>query len=408
MSMSDARQFIEQLDREIEAERDLLVDLCARLVAAPSASPPGRTVEVAPIVEDFLNRGGIATERVAQDPEAPNIVGHVGEKRGRHIVFNAHMDTMQAGDESKWSVPILKMTRKDGRLYGLGMGNMKGALAAMCVASVVLARHRRSLPSRFTMTAVCDEVMFGERGAVYLLKVRPDVHGDYLISGEGPGYMQLAPAEKGLLWLDIEASGDGGHSSRALRGETAAAKLAGLLSRIDGVNEMYAKIPPEIDGISGGEGDVGLRVSLNAGTVMAGGVRSLIATRARAEVDVRLPPGVSGAEIERRVRAEAAGDSAISVKAVKAWDANWTALSDPLVRELLDAATAVRGQRPQFVVRLPGSDARRWRDLGVPAACYGPQPTLSAGVDDYANEQDVVDCARVYARTCVCLMNNGR
>jgi succinyl-diaminopimelate desuccinylase len=406
--MSDTRKFIEQLDREIEAEREVLVDLCARLVAAPSASPPGRTVEVAPIVEDFLNRGGIATERVAQDPEALNIVSHVGEKRGRHIVFNAHMDTMQAGDESKWSVPILKMTRKDGRLYGLGMGNMKGALAAMCVASVVLARHRRSLPSRFTMTAVCDEVMFGERGAVYLLKVRPDVHGDYLISGEGPGYMQLAPAEKGLLWLDIEASGDGGHSSRALRGETAAAKLAGLLSRIDGVNEMYAKIPAEIDGISGGEGDVGLRVSLNAGTVMAGGVRSLIATRARAEVDVRLPPGVSGAEIERRVRAEAAGDSAISVKVVKAWDANWTALSDPLVRELLDAATAVRGQRPQFVVRLPGSDARRWRDLGVPAACYGPQPTLSAGVDDYANEQDVVDCARVYARTCVRLMNNGR
>ena len=29
---------------------------------------------------------------------------------------------------------------------------------------------------------------------------------------------------------------------------------------------------------------------------------------------------------------------------------------------------------------------------------------LSAGVDDYANEQDVVDCAKVYARACVRLM----
>src|SRR5665213_555903 len=172
--MSD---LLETLDREIEAERKGLVDLCARLVAAPSASPPGRTVEVAPIVEDFLNRGGIATERVANDPDAPNILGHVGEKRGRHVIFNAHMDTMQAGDERKWSVPILKMTRKDGRLYGLGMGNMKGALAAMCVASVVLARRRNALPGWFTMTAVCDEVMFGERGAVHLLKARPDVHG---------------------------------------------------------------------------------------------------------------------------------------------------------------------------------------------------------------------------------------
>jgi succinyl-diaminopimelate desuccinylase len=314
------------------------------------------------------------------------------------------MDTMQPGDESRWTVPILQLTRKDGRLYGLGMGNMKGALAAMCVASMVLARHRKTLPGRFTMTAVCDEVMFGERGAVHLLNVRPDVHGEFLISGEGPGYMHLAPAEKGLLWLDIEVSGDGGHSSRALTGKTAVAKLSKLLTSIDTVNDMYAAIPDEIRGITGGEENVGLRVSLNAGTVAGGGVRSLVATAARAEIDVRLPPGVSANSIEERVRKEAEGDPAISIVRTKAWDANWTALSNPLVRELASAATVVRGQAPQFVVRLPGSDARRWRDLGVPAACYGPQPTLSAGVDDYANEQDVVDCAKVYARACMRLM----
>jgi succinyl-diaminopimelate desuccinylase len=41
----------------------------------------------------------------------------------------------------------------------------------------------------------------------------------------------------------------------------------------------------------------------------------------------------------------------------------------------------------------------------VPAVCYGPQPDLSAGIDDYAYEQDVVDCAKVYARTALMLMN---
>ena len=72
--MSDAGQFLEKLDSEIDAEREVLFDLCASLVAAPSASPPGRTVEVAHIVEEFLNRGGITTERVALDPDAPNLV----------------------------------------------------------------------------------------------------------------------------------------------------------------------------------------------------------------------------------------------------------------------------------------------------------------------------------------------
>ncbi|MFD2183292.1 M20 family metallopeptidase [Rhodoplanes azumiensis] len=397
------------VDAEIDAARETLVDLCAALVAAPSMSPPGHTAGVAPIVERVLDAGGVASERAFCDPDAPNIVAHVdGAGTGPQVVFNAHMDTMQAGDETRWTVPILTQTRRDGRLYGLGMGNMKGALAAMCLATTVLARHRDRFRGRLTMTAVCDEVMFGERGAVHLLAARPDVHGDYLISGEGPGWMELAVAEKGLLWLDVVVRGDGGHSSRALTGRTAVAKLAALLSRIDPINSLYATVPPEIGAVTGGPDNAGLRVSLSAGTVAAGGVRSLIATTARAEIDVRLPPGVTAHEIEARVREAAEGDPDVTVTAVKAWDANWTALDDPLTLAAVAAATAVRGRAPRFVVRLPGSDARRWRALGVPAICYGPQPTLSAGVDDFAFEQDVVDCAKVYARTALALLARQR
>src|SRR5436309_7438151 len=47
---------------------------------------------------------------------------------------------------------------------------------------------------------------------------------------------------------------------------------------------------------------------------------------------------------------------------IRSWDANWTALDHPLVVALAAAAQAVRGEKPPFVVRLPGSDARRWRD----------------------------------------------
>jgi succinyl-diaminopimelate desuccinylase len=397
---------LQQIDAEILAEHQQLLQLCAQLVAAPSESPPGRTVEVASIIKAFFHANAISTEVVADDPEAPNIVAQVSEKEGRHVVFNAHMDTMQPGDGSKWSVPILNLTRQAGRLYGLGMGNMKGALAAMCVASAVLARHRNSLPGRLTMTAVCDEVMFGARGAVHLLQVRPDLHGDFLISGEGPGYMQLAPVEKGLLWLDIETASDGGHSSKAMRGRTAVAQLAAILVEIDKMNDLFADVPSELIGVSGGDGNLGLRVSANAGTVEAGGIRSLIATGARAYIDVRLPPGITGADIEGRVRNAAAGNTDTTIKVSKGWDASWTALANPIVATLMEAATEVRGVAPHLVVRLPGSDARRWRDLGVPAICYGPQPTLSAGVDDYVEEQDALDCARVYARAAVRLMHS--
>ena len=154
--------------------------------------------------------------------------------------------------------------------------------------------------------------------------------------------------------------------------------------------------------MSGGEGNLGLRLSLNAGTLAAGTVRSQIATRARAQT--RHPAAArhfSARICETMIRHAAPAIPTSASPSVKAWDANWTALENPLVVELAAAAEAVRGERPPFVVRLPGSDARRWRDLGVPAVCYGPQPTLSAGIDDYANEQDVIDCAKIYARTAL-------
>jgi len=400
--MSDS--LAEIVCRDIDAAREELIELCGRLVAATSVNPPGRTADVAEVVRAYLSGHGIAAETIAADDEAPNVVGRIdGSAGGRHIVFNAHMDTMEAGDEAAWTVPILRLTRRHGHLYGLGMGNMKGALAAMCVATVILKRHSNAWKGRLTMTVVSDEVMFGERGTVFLLRQRPDVAGDFLISGEGPGFMHLAVAEKGLLWLDVEARAAGGHASRALRGETAVMKLAAFLARIDAMNEMYATLPRELAGVSGGEGNLGLRLSLNAGTLLAGTVRSQVATLARAQIDIRLPPGISARTCEAMIREQTDGED-IDIAVVKAWDANWTALDNPLVVELATAATAVRGAAPSFVVRLPGSDARRWRDLGVPAVCYGPQPTLSAGIDDYVNEQDVVDCAKIYARTTVALM----
>jgi succinyl-diaminopimelate desuccinylase len=400
--MSNASELGEIVGREIDAAREELVDLCGRLVAAASVNPPGRTADVAAVVRAYLAHHQVATQIVAADDEAPNVVGQIDAgASGPHVVFNAHMDTMEAGDESAWTVPVMSLTRRDGQLYGLGMGNMKGALAALCLATAVLNRHRHAWRGRLSMTAVSDEVMFGDRGTVFLLRQRPDLAGDYLICGEGPGFMGFAVAEKGLLWLDIDVRAPGGHASRALHGETAVMKLAALLARLDTLNDTYATVPPELAGVTGGEGNLGLRLSLNAGTIAAGTVRSQIAKRARAQLDLRLPPGITAQECERRIGEMCAGDRDVGVEVVKAWDANWTALDHPLVKGLAAAAEQVRGTAPAFVVRLPGSDARRWRDLGVPAVCYGPQPTLSAGVDDYANEQDVIDCAKIYARTAL-------
>ena len=149
--MSTCPAWLTPFRRDIDAAREELIDLCGRLVAAASVNPPGRTAEVAEVVRAYLAGHGIAPETVKADEEAPNVVGRVeGGAGGRHVVFNAHMDTMEAGDEAAWTVPVMRLTRRDGRLYGLGMGNMKGALAAMCLATAVLKRHGNAWNGRLT------------------------------------------------------------------------------------------------------------------------------------------------------------------------------------------------------------------------------------------------------------------
>jgi succinyl-diaminopimelate desuccinylase len=397
---------LSEIDQEIDASRDALLSLCRILVQADSTNPPGRTAGVAGNVAAWLEAAGVPHDIIKADEEAPNVVSTVvGGAPGKHVVFNAHMDTMDAGDPTLWSVPPMALTRQDRRVYGLGMGNMKGALAAMCVATALIYRRRKVIGGRLSLTAVSDEVMFGDRGTVFLLNQHPDLVGDYLISGEGPGFMDLAVAEKGLLWLDVEVKGLGGHASAARRGATAAAVLSELLVSADRLNDLYSDVPAELPDVSGGTDHLGFRLSVNAGSLAAGRVRSLIATNAMAQLDLRLPPGISADAAQQMIWRCVPTGANVQIQRVRGWDANWTSPDSKISQAVLEAAYAVRGARPRLVVRLPGSDARRWRDLGVPAVCYGPQPTLSSGVDDYANEQDLLDCAKVYARAALMLMN---
>jgi succinyl-diaminopimelate desuccinylase len=65
----------------------------------------------------------------------------------------------------------------------------------------------------------------------------------------------------------------------------------------------------------------------------------------------------------------------------------------------------VDGAGSLHAIRLPASDAARWRQHGVPALCYGPQPTYSAGLDDYADEDEVLRCAALYTAAAIRYLN---
>ncbi len=406
--MSFHNDTFEEVGRYVDERREDLVSLCARLLEAESVNPPGETCRAVGVLEDYFSGEGIACERIARVETKPNLVATIaGAAPGSHLVFNGHLDTIPPGDATAWSVPVHALTRREGRLYGHGMGNMKGAVAGLALASAFLSSHRQCWSGRVSFTAVADETVFGPNGAEHLLHARPDLRGDAVLCGEGPGEMGLALAEKGRLWAELRATGGSGQGMLSTRGSTPAAVLSIALAEIDGWNDLHATPPDSVSCLTEHAGEHGLRLSANIGVLEGGRFASQTAPEARAEVDFRLPPGLALSEVEARLDALCARFPRLAWRCVKGWEASWSGPESPIVAAVAAAAERVRGAPSRPVVRLPASDASRWRALGVPGVCYGPQPTLAAGVDDYAEEQDVIDCVKVYALAALAFLNGA-
>jgi len=62
-----------------------------------------------------------------------NVIGEFGSGRNC-ILLSAHMDTAGSGDVSKWSRDPFSGAMEDGKIFGRGAGDNKGALAAMVYA----------------------------------------------------------------------------------------------------------------------------------------------------------------------------------------------------------------------------------------------------------------------------------
>src|SRR3954453_22513594 len=134
-------------------ERNDLVELASRLVAIDSVNPAlveggAGEREAALLVADWCGRRGLEVEVVGD--ERPSVIARRrGSGGGRSLLLNGHLDTVGVvGMDAPFEPRV-----EDGRLYGRGSYDMKGALAAIVVA----AADADGLRGDVIVTAVCDE-----------------------------------------------------------------------------------------------------------------------------------------------------------------------------------------------------------------------------------------------------------
>jgi succinyl-diaminopimelate desuccinylase len=187
----------------VETHREELIAFAQKLIQTPS--PSGREGDVAALIRAEMEH--LHYDRVWVD-KAGNVVGHIAGGDGPSLMFNGHMDHVDAGDPAHWSHPPFGGEIVGGELWGRGAADMKGALAAMVYAGGLVKKLGTPLPGDRYVTAVVQEEV-GGLGARHLARTLPAAR---VVVGETSGN-HLRRGHRGRVELTAHFEGRSVHAS---------------------------------------------------------------------------------------------------------------------------------------------------------------------------------------------------
>lgn len=217
-----------------------VIDLVCELIKIEShQEKKGHEKEVTEFLKNFLEAEAIEVEiEEVLDGRANLIATIQGDKTGPTVLLNGHTDTVPAyGMEDAFQPKV-----ENGKIYGRGSVDMKGALAAMAYVLVSIKRSGIPLKGDVIFAATIGEENYSP-GAYQLVK--SGLRADYAIVGEATG-MQVGIAHKGVVWGEAVFNGKAVHGSVPDRGINAIYKAVKWISKVtaDYIPELNGKEHP--------------------------------------------------------------------------------------------------------------------------------------------------------------------
>lgn len=194
-------------------------EILKKLIAVKSL--PGEEGDVASFIKDLLNAAGV--DKVFID-EMGNVIAPVRGGGLGTIVLEGHMDTADVGDLTQWEVDPFMGVEIDGKIYGRGAADMKGALASQVKAIEGLKTLESDL---YIVYTVLEEIVEGVALRFALSKSvrrRPDV----IVTGEPTG-LKLGLGHRGRAVVSVEVCGRVAHASMPSEGINALEGAASLI-----------------------------------------------------------------------------------------------------------------------------------------------------------------------------------
>ena len=398
------------LGKQVAAACDRLIETTRRLVSVASPNPPSDTYEVAGVAEELLRAiPGIEIERIEPAPRVASLVARIkGGRPGRRLIFNGHLDTFPLAEDLPWTVPPLGGVLKDRKLYGRGVCDMKGGMACSILAAALLAGRRESWGGEIVLTLAGDEENMGSLGTGYMMAHIPHAKGDANICGDVGSPRVVRFGEKGLMWVEVEATGAPAHGAHVHKGVNAIDRLRTALDRLKALERLKVEAPPSVtsaiaaakrisEKLSGrGEARTLGRVTVNIGTIEGGLSPNLVPTHAIAKADIRLPVGITTDVLMARLDRELGPMEGVTWRAIRRFEPSFTEPGHEIVQRVAQAAEEVLGVKPAVNMRVGGSDSRWYRMHDVPTVVLGLTPFNMGGPDEYVLVDELLAVAKIH------------
>jgi succinyl-diaminopimelate desuccinylase len=359
------------------------ISIAQKLIAFDTRNPPGNERAIAEFIGSLLTNHGFDVNYHQFTETRWGVIADYNSSSSKPaLVLSGHLDTVPLG-KTKWQVDPFSGVIKDGKLFGRGSSDMKGALAAMIVAAIQVAETTQLANGLKLIFTASEEK--GCEGALNLIKSHQNLgEASAIIIGE-PTANLPAIGHKGALFIYARTTGVTAHSSMPEKGENAIYKAARAISKLEDFRSDIA-----IDPLLG-------LPSINVGMISGGLNPNSVPDFAEFTIDVRSTTSMRHDEIVEKLQQylgnEVALEPFIDLEAVV------TKETDHFVRLVYQSIGRPEGQTDAPIILPYATDASILQKYyrGVPIVILGPgQPELAHQTDEFCYVEAIQRAVALY------------
>jgi succinyl-diaminopimelate desuccinylase len=305
--------------------------------------------------------------------------------------FLGHTDVVPPGPEELWTFLPFHPDAKDGELYGRGVADMKGAVAAMVVALETFARQQPDHAGEIGLLLTSDEEGEAVDGIARVAAElrRRGRHPDYCLVGEPSSRETLGDTvrvgRRGSIHLRLRVNGVQGHTAFPEHLDNPVHRLAPFLEELvdhrwDTGDEDFPASHCQVAAISGGTG-----------------ARNVTPASVELLVNFRNGPGSPFAAIRENL------ERLLHRHDIEDYQADWAVMGEPFrsapgrLREAVTASLRdVLGVEPELNTGGGTSDGRFMAPLGCEVLELGLCNATIHQVDERAAVADLDHLFAVY------------